>query len=150
MSASSQSLRLPKRDAGVGLITAIFLLVVLSGLSVALVMVFNAQRATSTLDEQGSRAYQAARAGMEWAVFQKLRNNSTCPALNTSFPMPGGTSLSAFVVTVKCTETTAPLRADLNPWVIEVTACNLQPTNGSCPNPSNSPDYVQRKIEVRL
>lgn len=150
MNAFSCSVRFPSRATGVGLITAIFLLVVLSGLSVALVMIFNAQRASSTLDEQGSRAYQAARAGIEWAVFQKLRNNSTCPALNTSFPMPGGTSLSGFVVTIKCTETAAPLRADLNPWVIEATSCNLQPANGSCPNASNNPDYVQRKIEVRL
>ena len=49
------------RASGAGLVTAIFLLVVLAGLATALVSVFTTQRQSSALDEQGARAYQAAR-----------------------------------------------------------------------------------------
>ena len=65
-----------RRQAGVGLVTAIFLLVVLAGLGVAMVGLFNAQQTSSNLDLQGARAYQAARAGLEWGLFQQMRNNS--------------------------------------------------------------------------
>jgi MSHA biogenesis protein MshP len=142
-----------RSSAGVGLLTAIFLLVVLSGLGVAMVTIFTSQQATSTLDEQGARAYQAARAGIEWGVFQQLRNGS-CEAEH-SFPMPPGTSLSSFVVTVTCTRTAWPVAAEdpdgkLQRWTIQATACNLQPSNGRCPNRSNNPDYVQRVMEVKI
>jgi MSHA biogenesis protein MshP len=140
-------------SAGVGLITAIFLLVVLAGLGVAMVTIFNAQQASSSLDVQGARAYQAAKAGIEWGLFQQLRNNTCDPV--KSFALPDGSSLSSFVVTVKCARIPGPQPEVGDPqaldrWMIEATACNLQPSDGSCPNHSNSPDYVQRRIEVRI
>jgi MSHA biogenesis protein MshP len=146
MTASSlSSIRARKRSAGAGLVTAIFLLVVLAALGVAMVSIFNAQQSSSALDVQGARAYQAARAGIEWGLFQKLRNQKCTD--RTSFPLPDGTALAGFVVTVKCTR----IGEDpLTRWVLTATACNLQPTTGSCPNPSNSPDYVQRVVEVEI
>ena len=63
-----------RRSAGIGLVTAIFLLVVLAGLAVAMVGISGAQHSASALDVQGARAYQAARAGIEWGLFQSLRN----------------------------------------------------------------------------
>ncbi len=145
-----------RRSAGVGLITAIFLLVVLTGLGVAMVTVFSSQQASSALDVQGARAYQAARAGIEWGLFQKLRNNS-CAATPSSFAMPAGTTLSGFVVTVSCTRTPAAQAGTgsagaLDSWVIQSVACNLQPANGSCTltTTSNSPDFVKRVMEVQI
>ena len=139
-----------RRSAGVGLITAIFLLVVLAGLGVAMVSVFTAQQTTSTLDEQGARAYQAARAGIEWGLYQRLRNNASCAGAS-SFALPSNSTLGGFVVTVNCQLVhDASLGAGLDRWVITATACNLQPSGGSCPAPATSPDYVQRTIEVRL
>jgi MSHA biogenesis protein MshP len=143
-----------RRSAGVGLVTAIFLLVVLSGLAVAMVGLSSAQHAASALDVQGARAYQAARAGIEWGLFQNLRNKSCQPS--TSFAMPAASSLNGFVVTVTCTAIAAPAGAPaasaaaLVRHVVNATACNLQPPGGSCPNPSNSPDYVERQIVVTI
>jgi MSHA biogenesis protein MshP len=131
------------RSAGVGLVTAIFLLVVLAALGVALVSITTSQQASAALDLQGARAYQAARAGIEWGVYQQLRNG-TCAA-STSFAMPSTASLSGFVVTVNCTKYVSD---SVQVFRIKATACSLQPANGSCPNPSNSLDYVQRVIEV--
>jgi len=139
-----------RRSAGVGLVTAIFLLVVLSALAVAMVAISGAQQATSALDVQGARAYQAARAGIEWGLFQKLRNGSCQPS--TSFAMPAASSLNGFVVTVTCTAIAAPATGApaLVRHVLNATACNLQPAGGACPNPSNNPDYVERQIVATI
>ena len=147
------SVRRLRRSAGVGLVTAIFLLVVLSGLAVAMVAISSAQHTASSLDVQGARAYQAARAGIEWGLFQTLRNADCLPT--KSFAMPATSSLNGFVVTVTCTTTFAPAgapagAATLVRHVINATACNLQPAGGSCPNPSNRPDYVERQIVVTI
>ena len=45
-----------RRSAGIGIVTAIFLLVVLSGLAAALVALSSTQSQSSALDEQGVRA----------------------------------------------------------------------------------------------
>lgn len=132
-----------RAQRGVGIVTAIFLLVVLAALGVAMVSVFTAQQATSALDVMGARAYLAARAGAEWGVHRQRIGNS-CTA-STTFALPAGTSLSSFTVTVQCSSV---LQAGINRYRVISTACN-QPGPG-CPNPSNSPDYVQRVVDVRF
>ncbi|HZV63465.1 MAG TPA: agglutinin biogenesis protein MshP [Telluria sp.] len=138
------------RSTGVGLITAIFLLVVLAGLGVAMVTVFTAQQNSSTLDVQGARAYQAARAGIEWGLYQQFRNGS-CSSATFALPMNG--TPSGFTVAVTCRlvhdPSLGPTTA-LDRFVITAIACNLQPAGGSCQVPINSVDYVQRRIEVTI
>jgi MSHA biogenesis protein MshP len=135
-----------RRSAGVGLVTAIFLLVVLAGLGVAIVTVFSSQQVASAMDEQGARAYQAARAGVEWGVFQQLRQKNC--AASTSFALPADTSLSGFTVTVTCQQS-GPAGDPLARWVITSVACN-RPSGGNCPNQTNNLDYVARKLEVQI
>jgi MSHA biogenesis protein MshP len=146
------SIRARRRSAGVGLVSAIFLLVVLAGLALAMVSIAGAQHAASALDVQGARAYQAARAGIEWSLFQNLRKQSCAPL--TSFALPAASALNGFVVTVTCTTIAAPAGAPagaaLERHVITATACNLQPATGACPNPSNNPDYVERQIVATI
>jgi MSHA biogenesis protein MshP len=137
----------PGRVRGFSLISAIFLLVVLAALGVAMVSISSVQHQSATLDIQGVRAYQAARAGLEWGIYQRLRNGNCAATSNVA--MPGGTSLSDFTVTVTCT---ADSGAGLNiaNAVIQATACNL-PAGGTCPNATpNSSNYVQRVVQVRL
>jgi MSHA biogenesis protein MshP len=145
------------RQAGAGLVTAIFLLVVLAGLAVALVTIFSTQRQSSSLDEQGARAYQAARAGIEWALFQRSLDPANycvgdAPVVR-SFALPPATPLAGFVVTVSCTRIAGPASANpainLDRWNIRSVACPSTVALG-CPNPSNAPDYVARAIEVQL
>jgi hypothetical protein len=99
----------PQRQGGFSLVTAIFLLVVLSALGAATLTIFAVHQNSSALDVQGARAYQAARAGMEWGVYQQLRNGS-CVA-SSSFQLPANTTLSSFWVTVACTYTRDPVGA---------------------------------------
>lgn len=145
-----------RRSAGVGLVTAIFLLVVLGGLALAMVSISGAQQAASALDVQGARAYQAARAGIEWGLFQNLRNPARPCVASSSFALPATSTLNGFVVTVTCTSIAAPVGtpaagvAALTRYVLTATACNLQAAGGSCPNPSNSADYVERQMKVTI
>ena len=67
-----------KMQKGFSLITAIFLLVVLGGLGAVMMTFFSAQQQSSAQDVLGSRAYPAARAGIEWSVVQMLRNGGNC------------------------------------------------------------------------
>ncbi len=149
----SSSVRYRHANAGIGLVTAIFLVVVLASLGAAMVAAFNTQHTAVALDVQGARAYQAARAGIEWGVYQQLRNNSC--AANSSFAMPAAygavaSSLAGFTVTVSCRSVPGPGgAAALTRRVIRATACN-QAAGGACPNPTQSLDYVQRVVEVQL
>lgn len=143
-----------RRQAGVGLVTAIFLLVVIAGLAAALVTIFTSQQASSQLDQQGTRAYQAARAGIEWGIFRQVRGGGLCSvgsgAKTATFALPQASMLGAFTVTVRCTPVPG-MDATLARTVINATACN-QPDSGACPNTnsSNNLDYVQRVVEVQL
>lgn len=144
-----------RRSAGVGIVTAIFLLVVLAGMGVAAVRIFNAQQAGSSLDLDGARAYQAARAGVEWGLFQQLRNNSCIGGTGTTFAMPLDSTLANFTVTVTCTvvpglaDSTGNAAATMG-WRIVAVACN-QPVGGRCGDDTgNSPDFVRRRLEVQV
>jgi len=133
---------------GAGLVTAIFLLVVLAGLATALVSIFTTQRQSGALDEQGARAYQAARSGIEWGLFRRA-SGADC---NGNFALPADSALAGFAVSVTCAQVTNPVsnNPDINlaRWTLRATAC----TTGAatCVNVARGPDYVERVIEVQL
>lgn len=81
-----------KQD-GFAIISAIFLLVVLALLGAFMVTFSNTQHLTSAQDIQGSRAYWAARTGLEWGI---ASTTSTCPTLPTTL------SVNGFSVVVSC------------------------------------------------
>lgn len=86
--------------------TAIFLLVVLATLAVYMTKLARTSYVSSALDVHGARAYQAARAGIEWTAWQVndpqgLQPQPTpCPASPTNLTLAG--TLAAFTVTVEC------------------------------------------------
>lgn len=96
---------LPRRiAAGFSIVTALFLVVVLSALAVAVMSLTTAQQTSSALDVLGARAYEASRAGVEYGLYQKQINGS-CVATR-SFPL--GATLSSFTVTVLCSVNATP------------------------------------------
>jgi MSHA biogenesis protein MshP len=100
------------RQTGFTIVSAIFLIVVLAALGAFAVTVSGLNQGSSALDLQGARAYQAARAGIEWGAFQLLQNsagayatacNGATYAVPTSQTLSGlGGTLSPFSVTVTC------------------------------------------------
>lgn len=141
------------RQAGVGLVTAIFLLVVLAGLGAASVTLFTAQQESSNLDLQGAKAYQAARAGIEWGLYEQLRQGRCVEKPATSFGFPPTSVLASFSVTVTCREIKDMKTIDNEPvmrWRISAIACN-QPAGGPCSKEAlKHPEYVQRRLEVEI
>lgn len=131
---------------GFGIISAIFILVVLGGLAAFVVGISNSQHVGSAQDLQGVRALQAARAGIEWGLFQVKVAGSGCPAAITELPIPAtATSLAGISVTVTCTSGGSP-----TVFRLTATACT-QPNAAppGCPNTTNLTNlYVERQLEV--
>lgn len=133
--------RSPGRPSGFTLISALFLLVVLAALGGFIATVSTAQHAGSALDVLGARAYQAARAGTEWGLYQALGGADACATSPTDL----GT-LDSLRVTVVCTSTT--LEGSSKIYRITATACNLPDASNLCPGQAASPGYVERRLIV--
>ena len=130
---------------GFAIITAIFILVVLAVLGAFMVNVSTNQHIGSALDVQGVRAYQAARAGIEWGLYQKLINPpSSCVSVPPSSFSPTATTLAGFKVTVTCIATPGGNGGPIV-YTITSTACN---DVGGCPSASPNSLYVERRLDV--
>ena len=147
------------RARGVSLITAVFLVVVLAGLTAAAVRVTMVQQATASMDMLGVQAYQAARSGLDWGLFQQLRLQPAraapvdCFTSPKSFAMPADGNLRGFTVTVSCTTKAGGNKVGdtTNRWTIEAVACNIPTTiAGDCPNATTNVEYVQRRVQAEL
>jgi MSHA biogenesis protein MshP len=137
----------------------LFILVVLAVLGVALAKMATRQQMGSAADLEQARAQQSARAGLEWAAWQLLRNPpppAAAPACfgSTSFS-PGG-SLSDFTVTLSCSRTPGSGTlsdgdASLVFYQVVANACNLS-SGGACPNGASAPPahYVERQLSWTL
>ena len=139
--------RNPQPETGFTLVSAIFLLVVLAALGAFLVKVSGLQHASAELDVQSARAYQAARAGIEWGAQQALDPGNIsgsalppCPASPTSLSLAG--TLAGFSVSVTCSSTTTTeANRDIGLYVVTATA-----SSGT----AGSPSYVERQLTATL
>jgi MSHA biogenesis protein MshP len=84
------------------LISAVFLVVVVSVAAAGMLNIVGAERRGATLGVVGSRAFQAARGGIEWATAKAVANPAVCPT--GTFNLNQG-ALRGFQVTVTCTRT---------------------------------------------
>jgi len=148
-----------KLQRGFGLVSAIFLLVILASLAAALLTVTSLQHAAAGLDIQGVRAYQAARAGAAWGMYRVLDADAapsavlpTCWAGAATVTLGG--SLSPFTVTATCAQTsTTELDHDIRVYAILATATfgiprqpgfvsrQVSVTVSRCANPTNGPTF---------
>lgn len=90
-----------RTQRGFALASAIFLLVVLAALGAAMLTFSSAQHAGSAMDVQGTRAYQAARAGIEWGAYRALRNSSCAGSTTVAL----AADLADFNLVVECAAT---------------------------------------------
>ncbi|KQU74574.1 hypothetical protein ASE08_20665 [Rhizobacter sp. Root16D2] len=139
------------------MVSVVFILVVLAALGAALASVSRQQHVAPAAGLQSARAYQAARAGLEWwAYWQRKVGSLTGDCMATNSIVPGG-NLAGFTVTLTCSRTpgTAPGTAsdgatELTFWTVVANACNA-PSNGSCPATGAVSDtYVERQLTWML
>ena len=122
---------------------AIFILVILAALGAYALNITSIQQATSTQDVQGARAYQSARAGIEWAAYQVLSPGTmalaSCPA------SPSTIAVDNFSVAVSCTRSADYFEqgSDHTIAIYDVTATASFGTAGTT-------GYIERQIQVTL
>lgn len=143
-----RNIRPLRRARGIALIFAVFMIVTLAALGVYLVTVSTGQTRAVAQDELAVRAFQAARAGIDFGVFQVLRNNS-CPVPVTpiNFAAPG---LANFRAQVTCTQVANETEGADTVRVFHIIslACN---NTGGCPAASPPPStYVERELEITV
>lgn len=131
-------------QCGFVLPSAIFLLVVLAALGAYMASLSRTSHISSALDIQGGRAYQAARAGIEWAAWQVVDPQglqptpTPCPASPATLTLAG--TLAGFTVTVDCSRILTTDGADpVALYRIVSTA-----TSGNV----GEVDYAERRIEA--
>ena len=146
------STRLPKNgrtgqrySKGFSLVSAIFLLVVIAALGTFAVTLSTMQQQSAALDVLGSRAYQAARAGIEWAAFH-VSQSTAGTAWAGCVPSTGlgslGGTLTPFTVTVNCSAASYVEGAS-TVWIYDVSAVATAGAPGD-------PNYVERVIGVKM
>ncbi len=135
------------REHGFGLIAAIFVLVALAGLAGFVVTVSNTQSRTQVLDLKGSQAQQAARAGIEWAIYQINEKGTACATVGSSTlsALPG---LADFTVDFDCQSSGPYTESSMSYSVyqVTVTACNAS----VCPATAPVAGYVENVQRVRV
>ena len=147
------------REAGFSAVTAIVILVILAVLGAAIVTITGTRSTSAALDVLGSRAYQAARAGIEWGAFQirnpentndPVRYDCTVPA-TTSFALAG--ALTGFTVSVQCSSTdSTEFGNTVRIFQLVANACNIPvgAAPGTCPNTVTNFNYVERQVTAVL
>lgn len=140
--------RVRERVRGFSLVSAIFLLVVIAALGTFAVTLSTTQQQSSALDVMGVRAYQAARAGIEWGAYQVLPASTAAFATNCRVgatsqvvsPLPN--TLAGFNVNVQCSAT-AHSEAAATITVYQLTSTATQGTVAT-------PSYVERQMTVTI
>lgn len=98
---------LPQRQKGFSLLAAIFLITVLALLVGYLVSTSGSAQQTPIATLQTTKTYHAARAGLEWGIFQAVNNGGvgvTPDPCNSSFTLNSG-GFSGEQVVVSCSST---------------------------------------------
>ncbi|MCP5058607.1 MAG: pilus assembly protein MshP [bacterium] len=128
-----------QREQGFGLVTAIFVLIVLAASGLAMISLSGVQRRTASLSLQALRADQAARSGLQWAAHNAI-SAGACPPNTTLTLTEGG--LQGFSVAVSCTST-AHVEAATTSTIFELDSVGEYGSFGSA-------DYVRRRVRASL
>lgn len=137
-----------KKQTGFSIVIGIFLLVVIAGLAAFMVSLYVAQQTTASQDVQGTRAYHAAKAGIEWGTYQILapENSAITVAPYNCIGAMGNPTFSGalqnFSVSVSCTVSTTTEGSN----TIRVYQITSTASFGTFP----SPDYVERQLVARI
>lgn len=124
------------RAKGFAMVSAIFLMVVLALLGGLMVTMSNTQQIGAVRDTIGTRAYYAARAGLEWGLYQATQSG-TC---GTS-PMPAAVAATGFSVQVVCVAT-GPFDEGSTPIVV------YQVTSTASTGTLGSHDHAERQLQA--
>lgn len=124
------------RQQGFGLVAALFVIIVITLVIAAMARLSTTQHGSNSLALQQARAYQAARAGLEWGISSAV-NAGSC--INGGVSMAGG-GLSEFTVSLTCSSTS---HTDEDGSSLTIYRLTAQAQNGSA---GSRPDYAFRSL----
>lgn len=134
-----------RHERGFSLVAAMFVMVVVALAVVAMARLSVTTSGTLSLSIQQARAYQAARAGLEWGI-RKAVKEGACAA-STSLALDGVLAeFSGVVVTCKSPPDKYPKREngkDLTLYTLTAVAQNAA-------SPSARPDYAYRELTAKV
>ena len=139
------------RARGLGAVAVIVVLVMLASISAALVRLSQQSQTASAQATMGARANAAARAGLQWGLYQAFKGSWTACS-GASQTISDGNGLR---VTVSCDsrsfnegETSPGTPRTLRVFTLDAVACN---GSGSCPDAAAAvmPGYVERRRQVQ-
>jgi MSHA biogenesis protein MshP len=132
------------RERGFGIVVGLFLVIGIAALGIAISFATAAQNRNQGLDVAGVDAYYAARAGVDFGVYQVFKTPTSC-STTTLTPAAWGARLS---VTVVCTSNGFTDGGALTVYEITATACN-RPAGGACPGTAGE-GYVERELRATV
>lgn len=158
-----------RRQRGFSILAAVFILVVLAGLAGFIVSTSSTQHLSQALDAMNSRAQQAARAGIDWGVYQVVKAptgnfvsaTAAPPGCNSgsgyaadpasaviSQTLTGLPGLVDFTVAVACDSQEFQEGGDpaYRVYQITATACNA----AACPSATPGFGYVEHQQRTRV
>lgn len=137
---------------GLGAIAAILVLVSLAALAAAVIRLSTAQQIGSVQELGAARATQAARAGIQWGLYQAFKGSwTTCSGASQTLDLSADYGMR---VTVSCNslpynegESAPGSPQAVRVFTIEAVACN---STGSCPDNTRAtgPAYVERRVQI--
>jgi len=126
------------RQKGFAAIAAIFLIVILAALGGFMLTFSNTQQLTSAQDLQGSRAYWAARVGLEWAISSVV---AAAPAACPVAAPPA--TVDGFTLVITC-----------NPQIYIEAGANINifqfTSVASSPGAVGSVGYIERSLSASM
>ena len=129
-----------KKQAGFSIVMAVFILGVLRLLGGYMVKLSGVQHATSSYAIQGVRAYQSAKAGIDWAI-ARISAGGDCSDVVSASPMSFA-DINGLLVTLTCSSQ-AVSEGTENFFIYKVRALAEF-------GMYNSGGYVSRKVEVSV
>lgn len=139
---------------GLGAVTVIMVLVVMAVLAAAMLRLGAQAHTTSQQDLQGQRALSAARAGLEWGLYQALKGSWTsCSAASQTLDLASDLGMR---VSVSCDsslynegESSPGVPQTVRIFTIDAVACNA---GASCPDAAavGRAGYVERRRQVTV
>ncbi len=151
MNARSVVVARSRHQAGFGAIMAVVILVMLASLAAAVVRLSWSSQTGAASDVNAARARQAAKAGVEWGLYQALRGTwASCTSSTQTLDLRSTTGMW---VTVTCTSNATPYveggddtgaARTVRIYTIDATACNGTAT---CPDNTAAvrEGYVERR-----
>lgn len=137
---------------GLGAIAAIMVLVLLAAISAAVVRLSVTQQMGGAQELGAAKASQAARAGIEWGLYQAFKGSwTTCSGASQTLDLSSDLGMR---VTVSCSstlynegESIPGTPATVRVYTIDAVACN---STTSCPDATRvtGPTYVERRMQI--